>query len=53
MEKGANIEVISGKHAGERGKLEEVIESNQVKRFKVKLEAGIVELPLKTILIIE
>jgi len=53
LEKGANIEVISGKHAGKRGKLEEVLKSGFGKRLKIKLESGIVELPLKTVLVIE
>ena len=53
LEKGANVEVISGKHAGKRGKLEEVVKLGLGKKFKIKLESGVVELPLKTILVVE
>ncbi|MBC8435278.1 hypothetical protein H8D91_02130 [archaeon] len=53
LKKGANIEVISGKHAGEKGKLEEIISLAREKKYKIKLKDKEVELPLKTLLVIE
>jgi len=53
LKTGANIEVISGKHAGERGKLKQIEKVGIVKRYHVQLKEKEVSLPLKTILVIE
>jgi small subunit ribosomal protein S4e len=53
LKEGANIEVISGKHAGEKGKLKGFEELVRGKNIVVKLEKGEVSLPLKTLLVIE
>ncbi len=53
LKKGANVEVVSGKHAGETGKLEEIIELERTKKYRIKLKNKEVELPLKTLLVIE
>jgi small subunit ribosomal protein S4e len=50
---GANVEVISGKHAGEKGKLKGFEELTRGKNAIIKLEKGEVNLPLKTLLVIE
>jgi ribosomal protein S4E len=50
---GANIEVILGKHAGEKGKLVSIEELARGRNYKIKLEAGEVSLPFKTILVIK
>ncbi|MBT3397472.1 30S ribosomal protein S4e [archaeon] len=53
LKEGANVEVISGKHAGEKGKLKGFEELVRGKNIVVKLEKGEVSLPLKTLLVIE
>lgn len=53
LKKGANIEVISGKHAGEKGKLEDITSLSRTKKYTIKLKDKEVELPLKTLLVIE
>lgn len=53
LKEGANVEVISGKHAGEKGKLKEFENLTRGRKFVIKLEKGEVGLPLKTILVIE
>jgi small subunit ribosomal protein S4e len=53
LKKGANIESVSGKHAGERGKLEDIVSLERTKKYKIKLKNKEVELPLKTLLVIE
>ena len=53
LKEGANVEVIVGKHAGEKGKLVKFEELTRGRNYVVKLEAGEVSLPFKTILVIE
>lgn len=54
LKKDANVEVVLGKHAGEKGKLVGFEELKRGKNYKVKLEDGHeVTLPLKTILAIK
>jgi small subunit ribosomal protein S4e len=53
LKKGANVEIVSGKHAGERGKLEEVVTLARTRKYKIKLKNKEVELPLKTLLVVE
>jgi len=53
LKEGANIEIISGKHAGEKGKLKQIINLEKRKIYQVKLKGKEVELPLKTILVTE
>jgi len=53
LKDGANVEIISGKHAGEIGKLKEIRSLEREKRYHVKLNEKEVELPGKTILVIE
>jgi len=53
LKEGANLEIILGKHAGEKGKLEEIKDLARGKVYRVKLKEQEVELPFKTILVIE
>jgi small subunit ribosomal protein S4e len=53
LKEGASIEVIGGKHAGEKGKLLKLEELSRGKNYQIKLEKGNVSLPYKTILVIE
>ena len=53
LKKGAKVEIVSGKHAGETGKVEEVITLAREKKYKIKLKNKEVELPVKTLLVIE
>jgi len=48
----AKVEIISGKHAGEKGELIEIEDLSRGKSYKIKLEKGAVELPPKTVLVI-
>ena len=52
LKEGAEIEVISGKHAGEKGKLVGFEELVRGRTYVIKLEKGEVSLPFKTILVI-
>ena len=52
LKKGANIEIVIGKHAGEKGKLEGFEELARGKNYIIKLEDKSVSLPYKTILVI-
>jgi len=53
LKKDANVEIISGKHAGEKGKLISFEELVRGKNYKVKLEDGHeVTLPLKTFFVV-
>jgi len=52
LKEGAKIEVIVGKHAGEKGKLEGFEELVRGRTYKIKLEDKTVSLPYKTILVI-
>ena len=53
MEKGAKVEVVSGKHAGERGELIGFEDLVRGKNYEIKLGDKTVKLPYKTILVIE
>ena len=53
LKEGANVEVVVGKHAGEKGKLIGFEELVRGRDYKIKLENGEVSLPFKTILVIE
>lgn len=53
LKEGANIEVISGKHAGKTGKLKCFEELSRGMDYVIKLNEGEVRLPYKTILVIE
>jgi len=52
LKEGANIEVILGKHAGEKGELVGFEELVRGRNYKIKLEDKTVSLPYKTILVI-
>jgi len=52
LKKDAKIEVILGKHAGEKGKLVGFEELTRGKNYIIKLEKSEVSLPYKTILVI-
>ncbi len=53
LKEGANIEVISGKHAGEKGKLKAIEKLARGNSYVIKLKEGEVTLPFDTILVIE
>ena len=53
LKEGANVEIILGKHAGEKGKLKGFEKLKRGKNAIIKLEKGEVSLPLKTLLVIE
>ena len=52
LKEGASVEIVVGKHAGERGKLERFEELVRGKNYVVKLKDKTVSLPYKTILVI-
>ncbi len=52
LKKGSKMEVISGKHAGEKGNLKEIINFERTKQYIIKLEDKEVGLPFKAILVI-
>ncbi len=53
LKEGANIEVISGKHAGQTGKLKGFEKLSRGQDYVIELNDGEVRLPYKTILVIE
>jgi small subunit ribosomal protein S4e len=53
LKEGANIEVILGKHAGEKGKLIGYRDLVRGRNYLIKLSGGQVSLPLKTLLVIK
>ncbi|MCK5321082.1 hypothetical protein KAJ38_00730 [Candidatus Pacearchaeota archaeon] len=53
LKEGANVEIITGKHAGEKGKLSGFKELVRGRDYIIKLEDKTVSLPYKTILVIE
>jgi len=53
LKEGANVEIVMGKHAGEKGKLVAFEELIRGRNYKIKLEKREVSLPFKTILVIE
>ena len=53
LKKGAKIEVVKGKHAGEKGELVDFVTLSRGKDYVIKLKNGKVSLPYKTILVIE
>ncbi|RMD45520.1 hypothetical protein D6829_02155 [Candidatus Pacearchaeota archaeon] len=52
LKKGAQVEVIGGKHAGERGELIKVEELKRGRMYVIKIGEKEVKLPLKTLLVI-
>jgi small subunit ribosomal protein S4e len=48
----SKVEIISGKHAGEKGELLEIVALSRGKSYKIKLEDKEVSLPAKTVLVI-
>lgn len=52
LKKGAKVEVISGKHAGEKGELKDIVTYDRIKQYIIKLEGKEVGLPFKTLLVI-
>lgn len=52
LKEGAGVEVVLGKHAGEKGTLEGFDELARGRTYKIKLEDKTVSLPYKTILVI-
>lgn len=52
LKKGAKVEIISGKHAGEKGELIGFEELVRGRNYEIKLESGNVRLPYKTILVV-
>lgn len=53
LKKGAKIEVVAGKHAGEKGELVGFEDLVRGKNYEIKLEDRIVKLPYKTIFVVE
>ncbi len=53
LSEGAKIEVISGKHAGARGKLISFEKLSRGRNYIIKLEKKEVSLPSKTLLVVE
>jgi len=51
--KGANVEIILGKHAGEKGELIGFEELIRGRNYKIKLKDRTVSLPYKTILVVQ
>ena len=52
LKEGAKVEIIAGKHAGEKGKLVGFEELTRGRNYQIKLEDKTVSLPYKTILVI-
>lgn len=52
LKKGAKVEVIGGKHAGEKGELVGFEDLVRGRNYQIKLEDKIVSLPYKTILVV-
>ncbi len=53
LNKNANVEVISGKHSGEKGKLKEIVGEGRKKKYIIKLKDKEVGLPFRTLLVLE
>jgi len=52
LKEGAKVEIVLGKHAGEKGELVGFEELTRGRNYQIKLEDKIVSLPYKTILVI-
>jgi small subunit ribosomal protein S4e len=52
LKEGAKVEIVSGKHAGEKGTVKSFEELVRGKNYTIKLEDKIVSLPYKTILVV-
>ena len=52
LKKGCKVEIISGKHAGEEGVINEIKDLKRGKVYEIKLEDKVVELPYKTLLVV-
>jgi len=53
LKEGAQVEIVSGKHAGETGKIKSIRELSREKIYTIKIKEKEVGLPIKTILVIE
>jgi small subunit ribosomal protein S4e len=53
LKEGANIEIIGGKYAGDKGKLKLIQERERGKRYIIKIKDGEIDLPFKLIKVIE
>jgi small subunit ribosomal protein S4e len=53
LEKEANVEIVLGKYAGEKGKLKDIKMLERSRRYLVELKGKEAELPFKAILVIE
>ena len=53
LKEGANVEIVAGKHAGEKGRIKSIAKLERQKIYSIKLKKGEVALPFKTILVIE
>ncbi|MFZ5955011.1 MAG: 30S ribosomal protein S4e [Nanoarchaeota archaeon] len=53
LKEGAKVEIVSGKHAGEKGKLKKIIALEKGKKYDIELKDKIVSLPMKTIIVIK
>jgi len=53
LKEGANIEIIGGKYAGDKGKLKLIQERERGKRYLIKIKDGEIDLPFKLIKVIE
>jgi small subunit ribosomal protein S4e len=52
LKKGCKVEIISGKHAGEKGEVKEIKALKRGKVFEIKLKDKVVILPYKTLLVV-
>jgi small subunit ribosomal protein S4e len=53
LKEGAKVQVVLGKHAGEKGKLVKFLELTKGKDYVIKLNDGETTLPFKSILVVE
>jgi small subunit ribosomal protein S4e len=53
LKPGAEVEIISGKYSGQKGKLKSKVELTRGKEYIIKLKEKEVTLPLKALLVIE
>jgi ribosomal protein S4E len=53
LQKGATVEVIAGKHAGKKGTITGTEELERTKNYTIKLEDKEVNIPLRTIIVIQ
>lgn len=53
LKTGAKVEIISGKHSGEKGSLKDIVKLDKTKRYKIKLKEGEVDLPIETFFVVK